>query len=157
MDKKESEDLTMLLSNLSSIIHFNHASLFPEDVVEMTGMQIHCVVNKAGRLVYSLAVGKDVFDRICIKEYGYQLEEAGKTRDILTYPATGSDSLDDLSPATIVRILKLSEGNEDECIIPLFVLRIMDVAEECEKVFHNLQKKAKKIQRDAEKVYEEIL
>ena len=164
MKNEDSESLAALLSQMHVIPVVYDSFLFNEEVYDMTGFQIKCTLNKVGRLVYSVyTVENDIilFNISYREEFGASIDEKSKAKleTRKDYPASGSDSLDDLAPSTITRLLRLSEEtkNEDGNTIALFLLQIADVIEswskQCEKM-HNDTKLMKEV---ADQIYDNVL
>ncbi|MBT3578175.1 hypothetical protein HN499_05200 [archaeon] len=164
MENKDAESLAALLGKMHIIPVVYDSFLFSEEVYDMTGFQIKCTLNKVGRLVYSVY---DVEHDICLfqiayeKEFGSEMDKKskGNVDKRKEYPATGSDSLNDLSPSTIASLLRVSESDNDDedNTIALFLLQISDVIEswskQCEKM-HNDTKLMKEV---ADQIYDNVL
>ena len=164
MKNKDAEDLASLLGKMHIIPVVYNSFLFSEEIYGMTGFQIKCTLNKAGRLVYSVYdVDQDIlrFKTSYKNLLGEEIDKKskGKVDKRKGYPATGSDSLDDLAPSTITSLLRLSEGekDEDDMTIALFILQIADAIEnwsnQCEKMYND----TKLMKEVTDKIYNNIL
>ena len=164
MNDQTSEKLTALLTHLHIIPCFDGASLFTDEVYSLTGFQIRGDINKKGRLVFSLSSNSkdwDILQGAYHSEFGYQLPYKGSSDPsvISCYPTTGSDSLDDIAPSTITRLLSLSEENglEEDNAIPIFMMKISEVAEGWKEQCERLVKNANLLKSIADEIYDEIL
>jgi hypothetical protein len=165
-EKSTKEALISLLCNLAYIPCFHEAKLFTSKVYKMTGFQINTKINNVNRLVFSLDLSNEndlkKLQETFKKEYGYEIEEEDSLFEILNreyYNVTGSDSINDISPSTIVHLLLSSEKEQDkeDCLIPLFLLKISEAAEKWQHTCEEMAKNAKIFREITEEVYEKIL
>ena len=162
IDTATSEKLATALSFMGVIPSFDGALLFSEDVTDVTGYQIKCRSNEVGRLVYSivdlpdLPHGRSKFKSLYLKIHGNPVRE-DETHDINTvnYPTMGSDYVSDISPATIVRLLRVVfEGsNEVGGILPAYIMRLTQEIARWEAHFASIHKKTNMLKT----VFEQIL
>ena len=157
MDAKTTEKLVKLLENLNKLPSFHGADLFTDDIVDMVGFQVGCFMNNAGRLVFAVKEGHDKLAESFESVYKYKIKEDTDSSRV-HYFSTGSDSMYDLSPGTIARLLKVGDAtNEFQSIVPIFVMRISEVAEEWKNQFQKMTRDATGIYELADSLYEELL
>jgi len=157
MDKKSTEAIATLLSKLGCLPSFHSADLFTDEIVELVGFQIRTYMNEAGRLVFGALNGHDKLEAAYKKIYGYEIRE-NMDDNRPNYPTTGSDSVYDLAPGTIARLLKVGTSeNEFQSIVPVFIMRISEMAEEWKNQFYKMYRDADSIHEEAEGIYEDLL
>ena len=162
MNKKSAENFAILLGHLNHIPNFHDALLFNEELVEMTGFQIKSWLNRVGRLVFAVPeVHVDSFSSGYFSEYGLKIAIKSKcnVNARKECPTTGSDSLDDVCPSTIARLLRLSEeeADDDDNTIALFILQISDALDSWKEQCKNMLKNAESLKDVADKIYDDIL
>jgi hypothetical protein len=171
LNKELSEQLAKVLSEISCIPTFNGALLLNDDIADALGFQIRCTMNEEGRTVFSvhghtegdmtysesLYVFKQKFEEI----HGNPVREL-KKHDINTpnYPAMGADYAEDLSPATIIRIMRVTfETNNEELagVIPAYIMRLTNEVEKWSAYFEKLAKKTRGLEVDLKEILEKSL
>jgi hypothetical protein len=169
MDKKTAEAFACALSEIGCIPSFNGALLLSDDIADIVGFQIRCDLNNEGRSVFSvkghieggmtydesLEIFKSKFKEI----HGNDVREL-KKHDIHTpnYPAMGSDYAEDISPATIVRIMRVSyneDSNGLQGVLPAYIMRLVREVEKWSTYFNSLAKKTNKVKEQLSQVLEE--
>jgi hypothetical protein len=169
MDKKTAEKLASALSQIGCIPSFNGALLLSDDVADVVGFQIHCEMNDVGRTVFKVqghtegdmtySESLDVFKSKFQEIHGNPVRELGK-HDINTpnYPSMGSDYAEDVSPATIIRIMRVSfneDSNGLNGILPAYIMRLTREVNKWSGYFSSLANKTKKIETQLSEVLEE--
>lgn len=168
LDKKTSEALAEALSCVGCIPSFDGAMLFSDDIANVTGFQVMCNRNTEGRMVFSVHghVKGDmtydeslhVFQNAYKKIHGNPIRELGK-HDVNSgkYPSFGADYAKDLSPATIVRMIRVAFENVDEleCILPAYVMRLTQEVKNWENHFKKLHRDAFILREKLEEILEE--
>jgi len=171
MDKKTSEMLAQAFAHLGLIPSFDGAILFSDDIADITGFQIKGKVNDAGRMVFcvhghteggmtykeSVDIFKEKFQEI----HGNPVRELGK-HDIHTpnYPAMGADYVEDISPATIIRILRVSfeeDSNAMEGILAAYIMRLTQEITRWHDHFERLAKNSGTLMTCFQKILQENL
>jgi len=157
MDKKITAKIAKLLAQLGNLPSFHKADLFTNEIVEMLGYQIRTYVNASGRLVFACSQGHEKLAEVYEKVYGYKIQEK-EDADRTHYRPAGSDSMYDLSPATIARLLKVGNtDNEYQSVVPVFIMRISQVAEDWKVQFEKMTRDATTVYKEAEEIYEDLL
>jgi hypothetical protein len=159
LNKELSEQLAKVLSEISCIPTFNGALLLNDDIDEegRTVFSVHG--HTEGDMTYSesLYVFKQKFEEI----HGNPVREL-KKHDINTpnYPAMGADYAEDLSPATIIRIMRVTfETNNEELagVIPAYIMRLTNEVEKWSAYFEKLAKKTRGLEVDLKEILEKSL
>ena len=96
-----------------------------------------CKVNNEGRMVFSvcahvngeieLAEAVSIFKKNYKKIHGNNVRPLGKHNfNSPNYPTMGTDYVEDLSPATIIILLRVSFNNSNESagILPAFIMQL---------------------------------
>jgi hypothetical protein len=111
LNNKIAENFATILSHLHMIPSMHNCILFSSEIAEFVGFQIHCNINLDGRLVYSCYDSN--FKEYYKLVYKYDCEGTA-TGEGTRYSTTGSDSINDIAPGTIARILMIAESNAEE-------------------------------------------
>lgn len=152
------------LSHLQCIPTFHNADLLISDVAELLGFQVHCEMNANGRLIFSVHdtetfphAQKSLKSRYneC---YSYDIRETPAS-DKQIYPTTGTDSIYDIAPATITRLMRIENefGGEIQTAIPVFIMRLGEEIEKWEKYFGRMAKNLGNLKQSVEEIYENCL
>jgi len=164
MNKKTAENFATALSHIGVIPSFNGAFLFTDDITDITGFQIQCNTNETGRMVFSLVDQPKIdngihnFTEAYREIHGNPIRLTGKHNvHQPTYPAFGADYIVDLSPATIVRILRVKEENSNEMtgILPAYVLQLTQEIKRWEEQFNKMYENTKTLRLTFEQIFEE--
>lgn len=163
MNKKTAEMLATALSHIGVIPSFDGALLFTDDITDITGFQIICKTNKTGRMVFSLIDHPDIpngihnFTEIYREIHGNPIRTTKHDIDQPTYPAFGADYASDLSPATIVRILRVKEEKSNEMIgiLPAYILQLTKEVKRWEDQFKKMYEKTSTLRQVFENIFEE--
>jgi len=172
MNKKAAEMLSEALAHIAIIPSFNGAILLSDDVADVTGFQIMCKANAVGRAIFSIHKHTEgdmtysestssITKRSTKRSMGIQLGTY-KKHDINTpnYPSFGSDYAQDLSPATIVRIIRTSFEKDDntmEGVLTAYIMRLTQEITRWSNHFEMLAKKSKILTTCFEKILQENL
>jgi len=171
MDKKAAEMLSEALAHIAIIPSFNFAILLSDDVADVTGFQIMCKVNNLGRALFSVHghteggmsynESLEIFEDKYKEIHGNPIREL-KKHDIETpnYPSFGADYVKDLSPATIVRIIRTSFEKDDntmEGVLTAYIMRLSQEITRWSNHFEMLAKKSKILATCFEKILQESL
>lgn len=152
------------LSHLQCIPTFHNAELLTSDIAEALDFQIHCEMNANGRLVFSVNdTEKFPHAQKSLKSrysecYSYDIRET-PVSDKQIYPTTGSDSIYDIAPSTITRLMRIEcefEG-EIKTAIPVFIMRLKEEVEKWQKYFQNMAKNLTVLKQSVEEIYENCL
>jgi len=164
MDKKAAEMFATALAHIGVIPSFDGAFLFTDDITDITKFQIQCHTNNVGRMVFSLVDIPEIeggihnFTEAYRKIHGNPIRPSDK-HDVHqpTYPAFGADYVIDLSPATIVRILRYKEENSDEMIgiLPAYILQLTQEVKRWEDQFKKMYENTSTLRETFEQVFEE--
>jgi hypothetical protein len=171
MDKKASEMLAQALAHLNLIPSFDGAILFPEDIADVTGFQIRGTTNTAGRMVFTVhahtegdltyAESVEIFKEKYKEIHGNPIRDLKKHDiNVPKYPSFGSDYIEDLSPATIVRILRVSfetDNNAMGGILTAYIMRLTQEVSRWANHFEMLAKNTRTLATCFEKILEEDL
>jgi hypothetical protein len=120
MNEELSNKLTYIIENLYLIPSFNNAILFSNDIADILGFQINCNMNSKGRLIFSPTAhseaGMTLNESIYIFKEKYEeifkyniRDEHDSNTDI--YPIF--DHINDISPTTIIKIMKSSLNDKN--------------------------------------------
>ena len=154
MDKKTSELFAQALGHIGVMPSFDGAILFSDDIADVTGFQVMCQTNDTGRMVFKvhahtegdMTYGEslDVFKEKYQEIHGNPVRESDK-HDINTpnYPTMGSDYINDIAPATIVRILRVSFEQDSNCMDGILTAYIMRLAQEITRWSEHFEKLAR--------------
>ena len=164
MNKKTAEMFATALSHIGIIPSFDGAFLFTDDITDITGFQIQCKTNETGRMVFSFVDHENYPNayRTFVDKYeeihGNKIRNSTK-HDINqpTYPAFGADYIIDLSPATIVRILRVQEENSNEMvgILPAYILQLTKEIKRWEDQFKKMYENTSTLRQTFEQIFEE--
>ena len=171
MDKKMYEAFAQALSFIEIIPSFDGAILFSDELADIIGFQIKGDVNNAGRMVFSVQAHNEgeinydeavnIFKEKYQELHGNSIRELGK-HDIHTpsYPSTGADYIEDISPATITQILRISLENDTNDMDGVFSAYIMRLTQEISRWYTHFEKitqKTKILKECFEKILENSL
>ena len=158
------ENLANMLSQLQCIPTFHNADLFTPDLSDMLGFQVYCEMNNNGRLAFS--VGNTTKYPQAQKElkekyydcYVYDIRET-PVSDKQIYPTTGSDSIYDIAPGTITRLMliesEFQSAEETTTAIPVFIMRLGEEIEKWEVYFSKMAKNLGSLKQSAENLKKE--
>jgi len=158
------EQLATILSNLQCLPTMHGSVLFTFDIAEFMGFQVQCNLNDNGRLIYSV-INTDKFPKaqksFCVKYkecYDYEIRTTPASKRS-SYPTTGSDSINDIAPGTITKLLMIeSEFNPEEATaIPVFIMNLAEQAEKWEKHFIKMSENLGTLKNITEQIYEKLL
>jgi len=165
MDKKTAEAFAQALSEIGCIPSFDGALLFSDDVADVVGFQVRCNTNNTGRMVFSLRSDEDKPEAILkfMNQYeelhgnGIRIDSRHDADNTPTYPTMGADYMYDLSPATIVRIIRVAFEESDEMIgiLPAYIMRLTQEVKTWRDHFSKLAKRASLLSYKFEQVLEE--
>jgi len=165
--KEIAEQLATILSHLQCLPTMHGSVLFSNDIAEFMGFQIQCDLNKNGRLVYAV-IDTENFPN-AQKEFASKYKECYnyevKTPKIpiisekQIYPTTGSDSVYDIAPGTLTRLLMIeSEFNPEEATaIPVFIMNLAEETEKWEKHFRKMSENLGSLRTFSEQIYEKLI
>ena len=171
MDKKTAELIAQAFGHIGVIPSFDGAILFSDDVADVTGFQIRGNVNEAGRMVFCVhghteggmtySESLQVFQEKYTEIHGNPVRELDK-HDINTpnYPSMGADYVKDISPATIVRILRVSfeaDSNAMDGILAAYIMRLTQEITRWHNHFSKLAKNSATLLTCFQKILEESL
>ena len=153
------EELASTMKHLGCLPPMHNAALFPQDIADFMEFQIHCELNQAGRLVYSISdtQARNKFKATYKELYGYEVKETpASIRG--SYPATGSDSINDISPNTICRMIQVeAEFNPMEASsIPVFVQKLAEEIQQWEEHFAKMAKSLGELRKKSDQIYEKF-
>jgi len=170
MNKKTAEQLASTLSEIACVPTFNGALLLSDDVADVVGFQIKCDLNNEGRTVFQLHAHEegdmnhaeclDIFREKYEEIHGNPVRKIGKHDVINTpnYPPMGADYAEDISPATIVRIMRVSfekDQNGMAGILPAYIMRLTREVEKWATYFASLASKTQNIHKNLNEILEE--
>lgn len=151
MGAEVTEYFATALSYVSVLPTFDNVHLFTNEIADIMGFQIFCAKNNEGRVVFALDDRKGYYSSASenfVNNYkticGHPPKKESDPENKI-YPTMGSDSLMDIAPNTLARMLKMKfeENTELNTVLPMFFMRLAKEAQTWEKFFANMHKKSK--------------
>jgi len=163
-NKEIAEKLATTLSHLQCIPAFHDADLLISDIADPLGFQIHCKMNDNGRLVFSVnnserfPLAQKSFKLRYTECYSDDIRETPAS-DKQIYPTSGSDSILDLAPGTITRLMLIESefDTELQSMVPVFVLKLGEEVKKWETYFQNMADNIGSLRQYVENIYNKSL